>query len=143
MAVWPWYGGLAKGWLYEAAEFLQVQEYKNVQRWADTIWKRPAVQPIYVRPANDLAAVGWVSEVCGPYSHLTVRVDIKDSVGIGRFYKEKPRKGLFSQAVFLTDSAISQSISFQPCRSKRSRLVTLVQAVTKSLTNFSFASVLA
>ena len=44
MAVWPWYGGLAKGWLYEAAEFLQVQEYKNVQRWADTIWKRPAVQ---------------------------------------------------------------------------------------------------
>jgi glutathione S-transferase len=44
MAVWPWYGGLAKGWLYEAAEFLQVQEYQNVQRWADTIWKRPAVQ---------------------------------------------------------------------------------------------------
>jgi GST-like protein len=30
--------------LYEAAEFLQVQEYKNVRRWADTIWKRPAVQ---------------------------------------------------------------------------------------------------
>jgi GSH-dependent disulfide-bond oxidoreductase len=44
MAVWPWYGGLVKGWLYEAAEFLQVQEYQNVQRWADTIWKRPAVQ---------------------------------------------------------------------------------------------------
>ena len=44
MAVWPWYGGLVKGWLYEAAEFLQVQEYRNVQRWADTIWKRPAVQ---------------------------------------------------------------------------------------------------
>jgi GSH-dependent disulfide-bond oxidoreductase len=44
IAVWPWYGGLVKGWLYEAAEFLQVQEYKNVQRWADTIWKRPAVQ---------------------------------------------------------------------------------------------------
>jgi GST-like protein len=44
MAVWPWYGGLAKGWLYEAAEFLQVQEYQNVQRWADAIWKRPAVQ---------------------------------------------------------------------------------------------------
>ena len=35
MAVWPWYGGLAKGWLYGAGEFLSVQEYKNVQRWAD------------------------------------------------------------------------------------------------------------
>jgi GST-like protein len=44
IAVWPWYGGLAKGWLYEAAEFLQVQEYKNVQRWAEAIYKRPAVQ---------------------------------------------------------------------------------------------------
>ena len=44
IAVWPWYGGLAKGWLYEAAEFLQVQEYKNVQRWADAIGQRPAVQ---------------------------------------------------------------------------------------------------
>jgi len=44
IAVWPWYGGLAKGWLYEAAEFLQVQEYKNVQRWADAIGERPAAQ---------------------------------------------------------------------------------------------------
>ena len=44
MAVWPWYGGLAKGWLYDAAEFLQVQEYKNVQRWAEAIGRRPAVQ---------------------------------------------------------------------------------------------------
>ena len=44
MAVWPWYGALAKGWVYEAAEFLQVQEYKNVQRWAETIYQRPAVQ---------------------------------------------------------------------------------------------------
>ncbi len=44
IAVWPWYGGLAKGWLYGAAEFLQVQEYKNVQRWADAIGNRPAVQ---------------------------------------------------------------------------------------------------
>jgi GSH-dependent disulfide-bond oxidoreductase len=43
IAVWPWYGGLVKGWLYEAAEFLQVQEYTNVQRWADTIGHRPAV----------------------------------------------------------------------------------------------------
>ena len=36
MAIWPWYGGLAKGRLYGAAEFLSVQDYKNVQRWADT-----------------------------------------------------------------------------------------------------------
>ena len=44
MAVWPWYGGLVKGWLYGAAEFLQVQEYKNVQRWANTIGERPAAK---------------------------------------------------------------------------------------------------
>ena len=43
IAVFPWYGGLAKGWSYGAAEFLSVQEYKNVQRWADTILARPAV----------------------------------------------------------------------------------------------------
>jgi GST-like protein len=44
MAVWPWYGGLAKGWLYGAAEFLSVQEYSHVQRWADAILARPAAQ---------------------------------------------------------------------------------------------------
>jgi GST-like protein len=44
IAIWPWYGGLVNGWLYEAAEFLQVQEYKNVVRWADAIHSRPAVQ---------------------------------------------------------------------------------------------------
>ena len=44
MAVWPWYGGLAKGLLYGGGEFLQVQDYKNVQRWADTIAARPAVR---------------------------------------------------------------------------------------------------
>jgi GST-like protein len=44
IAVFPWYGGLAKGWLYGAAEFLQVQDYKNVQRWADAILERPAVK---------------------------------------------------------------------------------------------------
>src|SRR5471032_2977046 len=37
IAVWPWYGGLVKGWNYGAGEFLNVQEYKNVQRWADLI----------------------------------------------------------------------------------------------------------
>jgi len=44
IAAWPWYGGLAKGWLYDAAEFLGVQEYKNVQRWADAIGDRPAAR---------------------------------------------------------------------------------------------------
>ncbi|MBU8539161.1 glutathione-dependent disulfide-bond oxidoreductase [Falsiroseomonas tokyonensis] len=44
IAVFPWYGGLVKGWLYDAAEFLQVQDYKHVNRWADTILARPAVQ---------------------------------------------------------------------------------------------------
>jgi GSH-dependent disulfide-bond oxidoreductase len=44
MAVFPWYGGLAKGWQYGAAEFLNVAEYKHVQRWADMILERPAVK---------------------------------------------------------------------------------------------------
>jgi GSH-dependent disulfide-bond oxidoreductase len=44
IAVWPWYGGLAKGLLYGAGEFLSVQDYKNVQRWADIIGERPAVK---------------------------------------------------------------------------------------------------
>jgi GST-like protein len=44
IAVWPWYGGLAKGLIYGAGEFLSVQEYKNVQRWTDQIAKRPAVK---------------------------------------------------------------------------------------------------
>jgi GST-like protein len=44
IAIWPWYGGLAKGWLYGAGEFLSVHEYKNLQRWADEIWNRPAVK---------------------------------------------------------------------------------------------------
>ena len=42
MAVWPWYGSLVKGLLYEGGEFLSVQDYKNVQRWTDAIGKRPA-----------------------------------------------------------------------------------------------------
>jgi GST-like protein len=44
MAVWPWYGGMAKGLLYEGGEFLDVQTYKNVQRWTDQIAQRPAVK---------------------------------------------------------------------------------------------------
>ena len=44
MAVWPWYGALVKGVVYEAGEFLQVAEYKNVLRWTDQIAERPAVK---------------------------------------------------------------------------------------------------
>ena len=43
IAIWPWYGGLALGQLYEAAEFLQVQDYRHLQRWAAEIAQRPAV----------------------------------------------------------------------------------------------------
>lgn len=43
MAIWPWYGVLAQGQLYEAGEFLQVSEYTHLLRWADEIAKRPAV----------------------------------------------------------------------------------------------------
>jgi GST-like protein len=43
IAIWPWYGGLALGQLYDAAEFLQVQDYRHVQRWATEIAQRPAV----------------------------------------------------------------------------------------------------
>jgi len=44
IAIWPWYGGLVKGRLYGAAEFLSVHEYPNVMRWADAIDARPAAQ---------------------------------------------------------------------------------------------------
>ena len=44
IAVFPWYGGLVKGWLYDAAEFLSVDDYPHVQRWAEAIFARPAVK---------------------------------------------------------------------------------------------------
>ena len=44
IAVWPWYGGMARGLLYEAGEFLQVQDYVHLQRWTDRIAQRPAVR---------------------------------------------------------------------------------------------------
>jgi GSH-dependent disulfide-bond oxidoreductase len=44
MAVWPWYGALAKGYLYGAGEFLQGESYTNVIRWFETIAERPAVK---------------------------------------------------------------------------------------------------
>jgi len=44
MAIWPWYGWLVLGQLYEAGEFLSVDEYRHVRRWADEVGARPAVQ---------------------------------------------------------------------------------------------------
>ena len=44
MAVLPWFGGIVKGWVYHAAEFLSAQDYKNVLRWADLLLERPAVR---------------------------------------------------------------------------------------------------
>ena len=44
IAVWPWYGGLVQGQMYGAGEFLQVQDYAHVRRWAEAIGARPAVQ---------------------------------------------------------------------------------------------------
>jgi GST-like protein len=60
MATWPWYGALAKGALYGAGEFLDVQSYKHVQRWTDAIAARPAVKRgrmvncAWGEPANQL-----------------------------------------------------------------------------------------
>ncbi len=44
IAAFPWYGSVVKGWVYNADEFLSVHQYKHVQRWADAIQARPAVQ---------------------------------------------------------------------------------------------------
>ena len=44
IAVWPWYGAVAKGQLYDAGEFLDVASYTHVQRWADQIAQRPAAK---------------------------------------------------------------------------------------------------
>lgn len=47
MATWPWYGNLVLGEMYDSAKFLQVQDYKNLLRWAQEIKQRPAVQRGY------------------------------------------------------------------------------------------------
>ncbi len=44
MAIWPWYGQMARGELYEAGNFLQVHTYTHLLRWANALWERPAVR---------------------------------------------------------------------------------------------------
>lgn len=68
MAVWPWYGALVKGLVYDAAEFLQTHEYKNVIRWTDQISERPAVQ------RGRMVNRGWGE----PSSQLIERHDASD-----------------------------------------------------------------
>ena len=72
MAVWPWYGSLAKGLLYEGGEFLQVQEYKNVLRWTDQIAGRPAVM------RGRMVNRGWGDPAsCLPERHDASDFDLK------------------------------------------------------------------
>ena len=44
IATWPWYGGLVRNALYDAAGFLDAASYENVVRWAEEIWQRPAIR---------------------------------------------------------------------------------------------------
>jgi GST-like protein len=68
IAVWPWYGALAKGLVYGAGEFLSVHEYRNVQRWTDQIAERPAVK------RGRMVNRGWGE----PASQLHERHDASD-----------------------------------------------------------------
>jgi GST-like protein len=45
MAIWPWYGNLAMGQAYgDAGSYLDVESYKNLQRWTAEVFARPAVK---------------------------------------------------------------------------------------------------
>lgn len=73
IAIWPWYGALAKGLLYEAGEFLSVHEYKHVNRWTDQIAERPAVK------RGRMVNRGWGD----PASQLPERHDASDFDKVG------------------------------------------------------------
>lgn len=62
MAIWPWYGGLVLGRLYDAAEFLSVNDYPHLKRWATLVDNRPAVKRGYI-----------VNRNFGPEPHLPNR----------------------------------------------------------------------
>jgi GST-like protein len=61
IAIWPWYGGVVRGDVYGAAEFLQGQHYVHVNRWANVIAERPAVKRgrMVNRTSGDLADQLW------------------------------------------------------------------------------------
>ena len=72
IAIFPWYGGLVKGWQYNSAEFLSVQDYTHIQRWADTLLERPAVRRGHV-----------VNRIFGdPETQLRERHDASDFSGV-------------------------------------------------------------
>jgi GST-like protein len=73
IAIWPWYGGLVKGWMYGAAEFLDVQSYAHVRRWADAIAARPAVRRgrMVNRTSGDPAEQLWERHDAGDFETRT------------------------------------------------------------------------
>ena len=80
MAIWPWYGALVKGLVYEAGEFLSVHEYANVIRWTDTIAARPAVQRgrMVNRMMGDPASQLWERHAASDFDTNT-----QDKIGAG------------------------------------------------------------
>lgn len=72
MVIWPWYGGLVLGRLYDAAEFLSVNDYPHVVRWAKLIDSRPAVKRGYA-----------VNRNFGAEPHLPERHSAADFVALG------------------------------------------------------------
>jgi GST-like protein len=73
IAVWPWYGALAKGQLYDAGEFLQVQAYAHVQRWAEAIAQRPAARRgrMVNRPWGELSSQLHERHDASDFEHRT------------------------------------------------------------------------
>ncbi len=72
MATAPWYGALVKGLVYEAAEFLDVASYENVNRWANDIYARPAFQ------RGKMVNRAWGE----PHEQLRERHDASDFDGV-------------------------------------------------------------
>ncbi|UTM58354.1 glutathione-dependent disulfide-bond oxidoreductase [Photobacterium sp. CCB-ST2H9] len=70
IAIWPWYGNVALGLAYDAAEFLDVQRYQHVQRWAKAILERPAVQR--GRIVNKTSGEAWEAV---PERHSAADID--------------------------------------------------------------------
>jgi GST-like protein len=72
MATAPWYGALVKGLVYDAAEFLDVESYENVNRWANDVYARPAFQ------RGKMVNRAWGE----PHEQLRERHDASDFDGV-------------------------------------------------------------